>query len=339
MSLPDYIPVNVAIERTALSDGRGRFREIVAALNADHGNDLPDARPTNDFFTFLSAEPQGSGAPTTISGRLEGITVIAVPGFLTECISFMADCLTDGLAHLENLGARTSIAPMAGRGGCAENARRLRDHVLETMAKAPQNGRGAFTILVPMSKGAADTLEMLALYPETTDEIDAIVSLVGCVGGSPLHAMTPDWLKWIERALPMPTCARFSGAAVDSLSPQTRTAFLETFKMPTTVRAYSVCAAVENAVDMSAGMMAAYLALSRISPLNDGQMLLADQILPGATFLGALNCDHIATGMPFNRNQGALARLVTRHLLNRNAFPREIMLEAMVRYVLEDLTA
>lgn len=342
MSLPDCIPVNVAIDRTTLSDGRGRFCEIVAALNADHGEDLPDARSTNGIFTSLGVEPQGQGAPVSISDRLEGVTVIAVPGFLTECVSFMADCLTDGLAHLESLGARTSIAPMAGRGGCAENARRLRDHVLrdhalKTTANAPQNGTvGALTILVPMSKGAADTLEMLALYPETADKIDAIVSLVGCIGGSPLHGMTPNWLKWIERVVPMPTCARFNGAATDSLSPQTRTAFLETFKMPSTIRAYSLCAAVENAAGMSAGMMAAYRALSRITPLNDGQMLLADQLLPGATFLGALNCDHIATGMPFNRNRGLLARFVTGRLLNRNAFPREIILEAMVRYVLED---
>jgi len=329
MSLPDCIPVNAAIDRAALSDGRGRFREIIAALNADHGEDLPDARSTDDIFTPLGAEPQGSGVVVDVSGRLDGVNVIAVPGFLTECVSFMADCLTDGLAHLERLGARTSIAPMTGRGGCAENARRLRDHL-------SGEKKANFTILVPMSKGAADTLEMLALYPETTDRIDAIVSLVGCVCGSPLHGMAPDWLKWIERALPVPTCARFDGAGGDSLSPRTRTAFLKTFKMPSNIRAYSLCAAVEDDAGMSLGMMSSYRALSRVSPLNDGQMLLADQVLPGATFLGALNCDHIASGMPFNRSRGMLAHFVTGRILNRNAFPREIVLEAMVRQVLED---
>jgi len=330
MPLPDTIPVNRAIDRAALTDGRGRFREIVAALNADHGAFLADARPTEAFFTPLGAEPQGTGAPVDVLSRLDGVNVIAVPGYLTECVSFLADCLTDGLVHLQSLGARTSIAPVAGRGGCAENARRLRDHL------AAQGEEDTFTILVPMSKGAADTLEMLALYPETVERIDAVASLVGCVCGSPLKHMAPDWLKWIERTLPLPTCARFGGAAVHSLGPEARTEFLDGFHMPRTIRTYSLCAAVGQE-GMSAGMMPSYRALSAIDPLNDGQMLLRDQILPGATFLGALNCDHIATGMPFNRNRGAVARFVTRHFLNRNAFPREIMLEALVRQVLQDL--
>ena len=334
MTLAEDVPLNPAMDRASLTDGRARFREIVAALNADHGAALPDARSTDAFFTTLKYEPAGTGASVDVVVRLDGVNVIAVPGFLTECVAFLADCLTDGLAHLETLGARTSIAPVAGRGGCVENARRLRDHV---MAQQRQSG-DAQTILVPMSKGAADTLVMLALYPETIKRLDAVVSLVGCVCGSPLHRFAPDWLKWVERVLPMPTCARFGGAAVDDLSPETRVSFLDGFRMPNDLRTYSLGAAVDEQ-EMSAGMMPSYRALSTIDPLNDGQMLLGDQILPGSTFLGALNCDHIATAMPFNRNPGAVARFVTRRLLNRNAFPREIMLEAMVRQVLEDLRA
>ena len=333
MTLHTDVPLNPCIDRASLTDGRARFREIVAALNADHGANLPDSRSTEAFFTTLNNEPLGTGAPVDVAARLDGVHVIAVPGFLTECISFLADCLTDGLAHLERLGARTSIAPVAGRGGCAENARRLRDHVKQ------QQGRGGeITILAPMSKGAADTLVMLALYPETIKHLDAVVSLVGCVCGSPLHRFAPDWLKWVERALPLPTCARFGGAAVRDLSPETRMSFLDGFHMPSDLRTYSLGAAVGEE-EMSAGMMPSYRALSRIDPLNDGQMLLGDQILPGSTFLGALNCDHIATAMPFNRNPGAVARFVSRRLLDRNAFPREIMLEAMVRQAVEDLRA
>ncbi|HEY9080878.1 hypothetical protein [Magnetovibrio sp.] len=328
MSLPDAIPVNPAIARDQLTDGRARFREIVAALNDDHGADLPDARSTQDFFTTLADEPQGTAIPVDVSTPLDGINIIAVPGFLTECVAFLADCLTDGLAHLQTLGARTSIAPVAGRGGCDENARRLRNHLV-----AQDDAR--LTIVLPMSKGTADTLVMLAKYPETAVRIDAVASLVGCVCGSPLHGLAPDWLKWVERTVPLPTCARFGGAAVHDLSPETRVAFLNAFRMPEGVRTYSLCAAV-GAEEMSAGMMPSYRALSRIDRLNDGQMLLADQIMPGSTFLGALNCDHIATAMPFNRNPGALARFVTRRFLDRNAFAREIMVEAMVRQIMED---
>ncbi|OEJ66857.1 hypothetical protein [Magnetovibrio blakemorei] len=330
MSLPDDFPLNLAIDRQSLCDGRGRFREIIAELNAHHGPSLPDARSTESIFTDLGPPPLGSGAKVDVSRALDGINVIAVPGFLTECVAFLADCLTDALAHMEDLGARTSIAPVAGRGGCAFNAGRLYEHI-----KAQGTKPGELTILVPMSKGAADTLEMLALYPDVVAHIDAIVSIVGCVCGSPLQQMSPKWLKWIERNMPLFNCARFNGDAVHSLSPKTRTDFLSHFEMPKGVRVYSLGAAVGEE-GVSKGMLPSYRALTTISPLNDGQMLLRDQIMPNATVLGVLNCDHIASAMPFNRNLGLLARFVTRQFLNRNAFPREIMLEAIVRQVIED---
>jgi hypothetical protein len=330
MSLPESFPLNSLINRQSLCDGRGRFREIVAALNGHHGASLPDARSTEAFFTDLGPVPQGSGASVDVSGPLNGVNVIAVPGFLTECVAFLADCLTDALAHVERLGARTSIAPVAGRGGCAFNAGRLYDHI-----KAQGTKPGELTILVPMSKGAADTLEMLALYPDVAAHIDAIVTLVGCVCGSPLQQMSPNWLKWIERHMPLFNCARFNGDAVHSLSPQTRTDFLSHFEMPTGVRVYSLGAAVGEE-GVSKGMLPSYRALATQDPLNDGQMLLRDQIMPNATVLGVLKCDHIASAMPFNRNFGLLARFVTQQFLNHNAFPREVLLEAIVRQVIED---
>jgi len=340
MTLPVSIPLNPAIDRSVLRDGRARFREWVNALNAASGGNLPDARPSEQFFTPLPAEPPAeppaTGAPLHLEARLDAVQVIVVPGYLNECGAFLANCLTDGLAHLQTLGAGTSIAPMAGRGGCRENARRLRDHILGKRAHRPRSAQPPLTLLVPMSKGAADTMEMLALYPDMADHIDAVASLAGCVCGSPLQGMAPDWLKWLERVLPLPTCARFGGAAVDSLSPATRAAFLADFQMPATVRNYSLGAVVDDA-GVSAALRPLHRALARIDPLNDGQMLLGDQILPGATFLGALNCDHVASAMPFNRNRGLLARLITARFLTHNAFPREIMLEAMVRYVIEDL--
>ncbi|MBL4616026.1 MAG: hypothetical protein JKY27_14300, partial [Magnetovibrio sp.] len=211
------------------------------------------------------------------------------------------------------------------------NARRLRDHL-----QAVEDKSTTHTILIPMSKGAADTLEMLKLYPETAKQLDAIVSLVGCVCGSPLKNLAPNWLKWAERAIALPSCERFCGDAVVSLDPKTRSDFLQHFEMPQGPKVYSL-AAVVGEEGISKGMMASFHALSRLGGLNDGQMLLGDQILPGATFLGALKCDHIATAMPFNRNRGFMARFITRRFLNHNAFAREIMLEAIVRQVLEDM--
>jgi len=252
-----------------------------------------------------------------------------VPGYLTECISFLSNVLTDGIAHLETLGIKTLVPALSGRGGAAHNARQLRDAIMAL----PE---GETTILIATSKGAVDTPEMLALYPETHSRVHAVVGVVGAVCGSPLAHMAPKWLKWIDRYLPMPHCRAHDGDAVQSLTPEVRQAFLETHTPVPGLRYYSVGAATEPQF-MSKGMACSYQALSTINPLNDGQMLLADQILPSSEVLGVLNCDHIASAMPFNRKGGFWAKVVAKHALNKNAFPREVLTEAIVRRVLEDL--
>lgn len=329
MPLPDAIPLNPAIDRAQVTDGRARFREVLDAVNAFHGGRLPDYRLTPAILRDLGGEGGEAGAPVRL-GPLEGVRVVAVPGFLTECVAFLSDVLTDALAHLRNLGADTLQAKLDGRGGAAHNALQLRDQIMAL----PE---GELVILLAMSKGAVDTQEMLLLYPETRKRVRAVVSLVGAVCGSPLAHFAPDWLKWVERAVPMPTCKCHDGAAVESLMPETRAAFLKANPPVSGPRYYSLGAAVGSVAGMSKGMMAPYRALCSISALNDGQMLLADQILPGSEFLGVLDCDHIAAGMPFNRNAKPWAKWIAGRLLERNAFPREVMAEAVIRRVLEDV--
>jgi len=328
MTLPATIPLNPVLARDNVRDGRARWREILQAVNQAHGTALPDARPTERILRRFNDEQPGAGEDVDL-GPLEGVCVVVVPGFLTECVAFIADVLTDAMAHLNDLGAECSIARVDGRGGAAHNARQLRDHVMALPDSAT-------TIVIAMSKGCADTLEMLAAYPETQARIDGFVSLVGCVCGSPLAFLVPGWLSWLERSVPLPTCKRHGGEAQISLNPKTRTAFIQTNPMPAGIKYYSLGAAAQRA-DISKGMLSAFDALTRLDPLNDGQMLLGDQVLPDSEFLGVLDCDHIATAMPFNRSDGVLARFIAKHLLDQNAFPREVMAEALVRRVLEDV--
>lgn len=331
MGWPDSLPLNGAIDRASVVDGRARFRAVLNAVNSAHGRALADYRPTEDILRSLIDEGEwdAQNVPDVRQPIPGHVRVVAVPGFLTECISFLSDVLTDAMVHLENLGAKTLVAKLDGRGGAAHNARQLRDII----AALPD---GETVILIAMSKGAVDTLKMLALYPLTHTRVHACVSLVGAVCGSPLAHLAPGWLKWVERHVPLPHCKAHGGAAVDSLTPEVRQAFLNGHAPVPAIRYYSLCAAVESA-RMSQGMRSAHQALNRIDPLNDGQMLLSDQILPGAEVLGILNGDHIAVGMPFNRNESWLGRWVSKRLLDQNAFPREVVMEAVVRRVLEDL--
>jgi hypothetical protein len=58
------------------------------------------------------------------------------------------------------------------------------------------------------------------------------------------------------------------------------------------------------------------------------------RILPGSTLLGSLRADHLMIGVPVARDM-ALAR----QSIGRNAFGRETLLEAILKYAEEDLMA
>jgi hypothetical protein len=62
-------------------------------------------------------------------------------------------------------------------------------------------------------------------------------------------------------------------------------------------------------------------------------LLWTDTVIPGATLLGYVRADHWAIAMPFSRTSAALAAT----LIDHNAFPREVLLEAVVRAVEESL--
>lgn len=334
MSLNAAIPLNPNVARDSVIDARAKFRHVVDLVNQAHGAALPDARPSARILRDLGGEGEAADLDIELT-PLTGTRVVLVPGFLTECVSFLCTMMFDAKVHLENLGAECIAPLLDGRGGAAHNARQLRD-VLLALDDATNPGINR-TIVIAMSKGAVDTLEMLAAYPQTHDKVDAVVALVGAVWGSPLAHIAPKWLKWVERRAWMPTCRTHGGEAVKSLTPDVRAAFMTTLTTPGNVKLYTLGAAC-GAEDMSAGMTGAYRALCRISPLNDGQMLLADQALPNADYLGVLDCDHMATAMPFNRAKGLLGRFVARRWLDKNAFPREVMAEALVRYITHDLS-
>jgi hypothetical protein len=77
-----------------------------------------------------------------------------------------------------------------------------------------------------------------------------------------------------------------------------------------------------------------YAKLAEVEPRNDSHMLIHDQVLPGAKLLGYLNSDHWAVALPFNRSTRSFWNLLLR---NHNAFPREVLFEAILRYVEDDL--
>ncbi len=76
-----------------------------------------------------------------------------------------------------------------------------------------------------------------------------------------------------------------------------------------------------------------YDKLSQIDPRNDSQVIFYDQMIPGSVVMGFLNADHLAIAVPIDRSSTFLSST----LVNKNDFPREVLLEAIIRFVEEDL--
>ena len=73
--------------------------------------------------------------------------------------------------------------------------------------------------------------------------------------------------------------------------------------------------------------------LRRVNPRNDGMMIIEDQLVPGSSLLGCANGDHWAVAVPIARSHPHFASL----FVDDNDYPREALLEAIFRFIEEDL--
>jgi hypothetical protein len=309
-------------------DGRGRFREIYCAVRADHGRALPEDLPCDDALVRLLDEPAGNGRPVNLAGPGTSLRIVVVPGIFAECVREPL-AFSDGLAHLRALGYATDYVPVSGRSGTDHNARQIRDHILR-LPMAPQER----VLLVAHSKGAADSLEALSSYPEIVPRVAALASVAGVIAGSPLA----DHYAWLYdhllRDMDLEACQPGDGRGVDSIRRSTRLAALAHTRLPAQVKYFSI-AGIPGREQMSRILRSSYRKLARVDPRNDGQVIFSDAIIPGGTLLGYARADHWALAMPFSRSPAIFPLGPT--LINHNAFPREVLLEAIVRFVEESL--
>ena len=322
--------VLVPAARADVLDQRARFREIFCEVLERRGASLPDYRPCDEAMVRVGEEPAGTGRKVDLGPPRRKLVAAVVPGVGWDCFSDWLKPTDSTGEHLRGIGHDLVMIGVDGLSGSANNARQIRDAILQM----PQTGPRPGLVLIGYSKGAPDILEAVASYPEIRPRIAAVVSVAGSVGGSPLaNHMEQSQLRLLTH-WPGARCTPGDGGAIESLRPATRQAWLARTALPPEVPLYSLVTFPEPE-RISFVLRFSYNKLSRVDARNDSQMIFYDQVIPGSTLLGYLNADHWALAVPISRTHAFLGAT----FVNHNDFPREALLEALLRFIEEDIEA
>jgi pimeloyl-ACP methyl ester carboxylesterase len=323
-------PLEFSVEvPPGVRDARGRFAEVYCRVLEEHGPALPDYRPCQEALSPVVPHPVGTGRPVDLGPSQLRLVVAAVPGIGYACVSKWLQDTGHELAHIRRFGYEMSMVEVDALSGTAANAARIRDALLAL----PDDAGPPRVVLMGYSKGTPDILEAIVRYPEIRRRIAAVISVAGAVRGSPVAEHASESEADLMRFFPGADCDAGDNAAVASLHPDLRNAWLAANPLPADLRYYSVVT-LPGQARVSRALVPTYHTLAKVDPRNDGQVIYSDQIVPGSVLLGFVNADHWAVALPIDRSHAVIGGL----FVNHNDYPREAMLEAVLRFVEEDIT-
>jgi hypothetical protein len=322
--------VLVPAVQAGVQDKRARFREIYCAVLQARASEVPDARPCDDALTRVGTEPAPTGRPVALGASDRGLVAALVPGIGYDCVAKWMQPPGTAAEHVRKYGYELTAIKVDALSGITNNARQIRDAVM-AMNPAPGAPR---LVLVGYSKGTPDVLEAIVRHPEIRARVAAVVSIAGAVGGSALANDAEQYQADMLRHFPGATCDAGDGGAVVSLRPNVRKAWLAQNPLPSGVPMYSVVT-LPQPERISSILQGSARKLSTIDGRNDSQVIFYDQVIPGSSLVAYINADHWAIALPIARTHTTVGAL----FVTQNAYPREALLEAVLRFVEEDLAA
>lgn len=316
LSPPRFVPI---------IDKRQRFREIFRAVRAAYQTkDILCDRPVEQALRQFIDEPPATEQAVYLGAPRLDLHYVIITGLVADCLSHKVTPFHRARKYLHERGFTSSVLKVSGRSSSAYNAAMIQ----QALDSFPVDQR---FVLLGYSKGAVDALQALISYPSIRERTVAMVSLAGAIGGSPLVEITPAWLKWLFANLPIWGCSLGDGKALDSLSRAERRRWLAEHTLPTGILYMSLVAAPEPE-QVSRILGSNYRKLAHYSYANDSQVLAEDALIPESDLLGYVNADHWALTLPLAYQWPFL-----RFFVDKNDYPREILLESIVRYVEEQI--
>ncbi len=318
--------LTVPIAKAGITDGRGRFRQIFCTVLTREGPAVPGFRPCEQALWRVGVEPPADDRPVARGPIRPPLRLVLVSGYGAQCFSRLVRLFDEAEAHVRRLDVAVVRVPVTAFGSVAQNAA----IIARTLETLPRDGRRL--VLLGYSKGAADAMAALVRHPGTARRVDALITLAGAIGGSPLAEVVPGWIETLMDLLPGTRCAWGDRGALADLRPDARLAALARWPTPPPVPLVISLAAFAPMRETSNLLQPFHGLLARIDRRNDGMLLWTDQLVPGGVLAAYLRGDHLAVAMPIVRR---LPWLVLQ--FDRNTYPRTALLEAILRFTAERL--